>query len=81
MTADQVLKQELHIKLEQLSSAKLREALDFVSFLLSKQTNELTTQSSEADEWTPEHDPLSDFIGAVSHGALAQDIDKELYGT
>jgi hypothetical protein len=29
---------------------------------------------------TPERDPILKFIGGVSHGSLAHDIDRELYG-
>jgi hypothetical protein len=81
MVADQMLKQELMTKLEKLSAEKLQEVLDFASFLLSRQSNKAPTWSPGAREVTPEQDadPLSAFIGAVSHGALAQDIDEELY--
>ncbi len=30
---------------------------------------------------TSQNDPLADFIGAVSHGSLAQQLDTELYGS
>ena len=81
MVADQVLKQELMTKLGELSAEKLREVLDFADFLLSKQSDEAGGRSLEARGLSPEQDgdPLAAFIGAVSHGALAQDIDEELY--
>jgi len=81
MVANQMLKQELQTKLEQLSSEKLREVLDFVSFLLSQQSHPVDKQQIKADALTPEYDPLLEFIGAVSHGSLAQDIDDEVYNT
>jgi len=79
MIANQVLKQELQIKLEQLPATKLQEVFDFVNFLLFQQTHSKTTQQVEIPVLNPEHDPLLEFIGAVSHGALAQNIDEEVY--
>ena len=76
MVADQMLKQELMTKLGKLSAEKLREVLDFADFLLSKQSDGAEGRSLEARQ---DGDPLAAFIGAVSHGALAQDIDEELY--
>ena len=80
MVANQVLKQELQTKLEQLPAAKLQEVFDFVNFLLFQQTHSRTEQRVEAGDLKPEHDPLLEFIGAVSHGALAQGVDEEVYG-
>ena len=78
MTASQVLKQELQVKIEQLPANKLQEVLDFVSFLL--QQNRASTHPQHIEELALEKDPLLEFIGAVSHGSLAQEIDEELYG-
>jgi hypothetical protein len=80
MMTDQTLRQELQTKLEQLSTAKLREVLDFVSFLLSRQDRGEVDTPKISDS-QPEQDPLLEYIGAGSHGALARDIDEEVYGT
>jgi hypothetical protein len=79
MIANQVLKQELQTKLEQLPETKLQEVFDFVNFLLFQQTHSKTDQQVETVVLKSEHDPLLEFIGAVSHGALAQNIDEEVY--
>ena len=79
MIANQVLKQELQIKLEQLPATKLQEVFDFVNFLISQQTRSKADQHVETVVLKPELDPLLKFIGAVSHGALAQNIDEEAY--
>ena len=79
MIANQVLKQELQTKLEQLPETKLQEVFDFVNFLLFQQKHSKTDQQVETVALKPEHDPLLEFIGAVSHGALAQNIDEEVY--
>jgi predicted dinucleotide-utilizing enzyme len=75
---NQELKEELENKLEQLPASKLQEVLDFASFLLSQQSHEdfssYNSKPLKADE-----DPLLNFIGAVSHGRLAEDIDDEVY--
>ncbi len=80
MIANQALKQELQIKLEQLPASKLQEVFDFVNFLLFQQTHSKTSRQVEIAVPEPEHDPLLEFIGAVSHGTLAQNIDEEVYG-
>ncbi|MFB6273158.1 MAG: DUF2281 domain-containing protein [Salinibacter sp.] len=61
--------------LDALPEDRQREVLDFVESLRSKE--EEKTNKKERD---PEENPLLDFIGAVEHGSLAQDIDEELYG-
>ena len=71
------LKQKLLAELERLSEEHLAEVLDFVNFLLFKE-NKITSKAETLP--TPERDPLLNFIGGVSHGNLAKDIDKEVYG-
>jgi hypothetical protein len=75
MIGEAQLKQELHVKMEQLPAAKLEEVLDFVSFLVAQQQ-----RASDQPVLNPKNDPLLKYIGAVAHGSLAQDIDEELYG-
>ena len=36
-------------------------------------------QRNKNDRSDAQADPLDDFIGAVSHGSLAQNLDRELY--
>jgi hypothetical protein len=52
--------------------------LDFVVRL----SNGEVSEGIEAEaRGAPERDPIFQFIGAVSDGSLAHDIDQELYGT
>ena len=78
MTAKQVLKKRVLKEIERLPENRLQEVLDFVGYLLSK---EYGTKSVEPEEdLDPSRDPILRMIGRVSHGSLAKDIDKELYG-
>ncbi|MCK4391507.1 hypothetical protein KAX17_01200 [Candidatus Bipolaricaulota bacterium] len=78
MTAE-ALKDQLIKELEKLPEVRLREALDFVGYLRTKEGNEAARKSSE--DLDPQKDPLLEFIGGVSHEALAKEIDEELYGS
>ena len=74
------LKQELLVKIARLPEDRLREALDFVSFLLFQEQRGSDQDQESEPKLDPGKDPLLEFIGKVSHGSLAQGIDKELYG-
>jgi len=74
------LKQELLVQIARLPEHRLREALDFVSFLLYQDQDGLAEYQGQEQGLDPEQDPLLRFIGKVSHGSLAQRIDEELYG-
>jgi hypothetical protein len=75
------LKQELLGKIARLPENRLREVLDFASFLLLQEQLKPDNGRQHKLELDPESDPLLEYIGKVSHGSLAQDIDKELYGS
>lgn len=73
-----ILKQQLYRDIEELPEDKLEEVLDFVGFLLSRQSRRphlpeehFTSQSA---------DPIEEYIGGDEHGALAQGVDEDLYG-
>lgn len=73
LTSD--LRQILQQKLNNLPDTQLQAVLQFV--------NDLSVPASESPENTnnqPNSDPLTEFIGAVYHGSLAQNIDQDLYG-
>ena len=55
---------------------KLGVILDFMEFLLEKE------RKNKSQEYSPDpgNDPVLSYIGGVSHGSLAKDIDHELYG-
>jgi hypothetical protein len=76
----QDLKQELLVKITRLSEHRLRETLDFVSFLLYQDRYGLAGYQDQEQGLDLEQDPLLQFIGRVSYGSLAQGIDEELYG-
>ena len=72
MSSQETLKQELFREIEKLPEYRLQTVLSFVHFLLAQQKSEGEPDSHQ--------DPILEFIGGVSHGTLAQDIDEELYG-
>lgn len=79
MAAAQRLKQRLLIEIDRLPENELGEVLDFVGFLLSKQQS-VPEELAENTAHAPlNNNPLQAFIGGVSHGSLAQQIDKKLY--
>jgi hypothetical protein len=79
------VKQELLGEIEKLPEYRLQEVLQFVSFLLYCQNQNSYKypgdweQQEKRDASAGNPDPLSEFIGAVSHGSLAQNSDTELY--
>jgi hypothetical protein len=70
------IKERLLTTIEEIPESKLGEALDFMEFLLEKERRS-TNRRFDLD---PMGDPILEFIGGVSHGSLAKDIDHELYG-
>lgn len=73
------LRERLIEELDKLPEDRLREILDFVSYLREKEAREAATVVPE--NLDPQKDPILKFIGGVSHGSLAQGIDEELYGS
>lgn len=71
-----MIKQRLLTTIEEMPESKLGEVLDFMKFLLKKERN----QKKGKLDIDPGKDPILEFIGGVSHGSLAKDIDSELYG-
>jgi hypothetical protein len=69
MTTKQVLLEAI----EQLPEQYLCDVLQYVRHLSD------TSKSNPTKEPRQVADPLSDFIGAVSHGSLAANLDRELY--
>lgn len=67
-------KQALLNAIEQLPEQQLIEVLQYVQHLSHAQKLTLPTEINRVV------DPLAEFIGAVSHGALAANLDDELYG-
>lgn len=73
-----ILKEKLVQKISKLPANQLQEALDFINFLLSKKQN--GSKSEPENDLDPALDPILKFIGGVSYGSLAKNIDTELYG-
>ncbi len=80
MTPTQEIKKILVRKIKELPEYKLREVLAFVNFILSTETD-YSIFMKKKNKMTSNKQALMKFIGGVSHGTLAQEIDKELYGT
>jgi hypothetical protein len=70
------IKEKLLTTIEEIPKNKLGEVLNFMEFLLEKEHR----IGKKRLELAPEKDPILEFIGGVSHGSLARDIDSELYG-
>jgi hypothetical protein len=69
------VKESLFTVIEQLSEETTKEALDFIESLLVRER----IKKSEP-KYSSKSDPILEYIGGVSHGALAKNIDGELYG-
>ena len=78
MKSEEILKNRVIREIKKLPKNKLQEVLDFVEYLLSKEHSTESVKSEE--DLDPSQDPILKMIGRVSHGSLAKDIDKELYG-
>ena len=70
------MKERLHTTIEKLPEERLGEVLDFMQFLLKKDRR----NSKRTHIRDPDGDPILEYIGGVSHGSLAKDIDSALYG-
>jgi hypothetical protein len=66
-------KQNIVEAIEELSEQHLADVLQYIQQLANIQ------KSPTTKPLTPISDPLADFIGAVSHGSLATNLDNELY--
>ncbi|MCL5995065.1 MAG: DUF2281 domain-containing protein [Chloroflexi bacterium] len=77
MESDAILIEKLTAAVERLPASKTQEVLDFVEFLIAKEEQARAVTGVEPD---PGKDPILSFIGGVSHGSLAHNIDGELYG-
>ena len=70
------IKERLLATIEKIPEGKLGEVLDFMEFILEK---ELHKEENRLD-LEPGNDPILEYVGGVTHGSLAKDIDSELYG-
>ncbi len=61
----------------------LKEGMDMaqISRLTGLPEERLQHLETVAEIQLSQNDPLVDFIGAVAHGSLAQQLDIELYGS
>lgn len=71
------LKRKLLTEIADLPEDKLQEVIDFVGYLKAKAEEAKSKKEAKLD---PKKNPLRKLIGMVTHGALAKDIDRELYG-
>ncbi|MDF5716037.1 MAG: hypothetical protein PUP93_19650 [Rhizonema sp. NSF051] len=67
-------KQAIFEAIEQLPEQQLEDVLRYVQQLAR------TEKSASVNPHSNSSDPLANFIGAVSHGSLAVNLDDELYG-
>jgi len=71
----ELIKERLFTVIEQLSEDATEEVLDFTEFLLAREKGKKIKPKS-----APENNPILEYIGGISHGTLAKNIDNELYG-
>ena len=76
--ATNVLKERLIEELERLPEDRLREALDFVVYLRTREKNGAATRSPEALD--PQKDPILKLVGIADVEPFSQNIDQDLYG-
>ena len=69
------IKERLLATIEEIPESKLEEVLDFIEFVLDKERH-----VQEKNDLEPMKDPILEYIGGVTHGSLAENIDDELYG-
>ncbi|MFH0924741.1 MAG: DUF2281 domain-containing protein [bacterium] len=74
------IKKNILVKIEKLPEDKLQEVLDFVSFVLFKEKSYSSRIEPKKNKVSRDKGSILKFIGGISHGSLAEDIDKELYG-
>ncbi|MDZ8258836.1 hypothetical protein [Nostoc sp. ChiQUE01b] len=67
-------KQAIFDAIEQLPEQHLKDVLQYVQQLAGTQKSPASNLANQSS------DPLADFIGAVSHGSLATNLDDEFYG-
>jgi len=70
MTETEALKNRIAQEIGNLPPEKLGDVLNFVSKLTGEEK-----QSNGKRAGAPEPDPILKFIGGVSHGSLAHEID------
>ena len=76
--ATNVLKERLIEELERLPEDRLREALDFVVYLRTREKNGAATRSPEDRD--PQKDPILKLVGIADVEPFSQNIDQDLYG-
>jgi hypothetical protein len=80
MESTQKIKKTLLMKIDELPENKLHEVLDFVNFILFSNLSSYYLPKRKKGKFPEGKNALMKFIGGVSHGSLAKEIDKELYG-
>lgn len=75
MTSTEALKQEIISRIQGFSEEQLRQITDYINMLGYKPQSP-SLQKAGVNNYSPLHE----YIGGISHGKLAEDIDKELYG-
>lgn len=77
MTETEKLVSKIVQEIDKLPEESLHEVHNFVARLSNGEVSERLKADAAG---APERDPILKFIGGVSHGSLAHDIDRELYG-
>lgn len=74
----EILKERLIKELEKLPEDRLREVLDFVEHILTKEGKRPAPKSP--DELDPKKDPILKLMGIANVEPFSHNIDEELYG-
>ena len=70
----------IEFQIAKLPEHRLQEVLDFINFLIFTENIESTNLTKSNSKVCDKEDYISQYIGGVSHGSLAQNINEELYG-
>lgn len=80
MTQAQKVRKSLSRKIQMLPDYKLQVVLDFVNFLIINERTDSALKKSRTGDFDPADAIFDKYIGGISYGKLAHEIDKELYG-
>ena len=78
------IKEKIIKDIDRLPESSLKEIMDFVNFLLSKNDDKKKNKTKDKirnhKKLDPSKDPLLKFIGSIDVEPFAHNIDNELYG-
>lgn len=71
------IKERLLAEIETLPEHRVAEVIDYIHFLQYQEKHLYAVEGTAVS--IADADPLSQYIGGVEHGSLAQNIDDDIY--